>query len=919
MNTGTQTICLTIVLRSGAEITRKCLESAAPFIDSWVILVCQSERRWGTSLPLEEESPYIGDELKEPDITPPLRGSHTPQSGCGGGYGGGYGGGALPPEADERITEILGHLPGKTIQRDFTDFADAWSHAWQSAREMADMVLMLEADERIQCFDSSGISLPHGAEIGLVEIRTPRFSLRQPRLLRSDVTVEYLDSATGQAGQLLFDDHYVCDAAPHVHICPRLRNDGIRFRKTPTLKDDIAQLHSRLDVDPAPADSPARLNILLSTGRACLQSGKTGKAMKYFETVANQVTEADLEDGNMAELYWQARYFLGVIHTSKNRIPPALDLLSACIEQDLERLEPFMRLAEIFEANNEAERALTLIELAVDVSQPALARYFEPSVYHYGARMMAANLSAGLGRTDAAIDHAGKLGLRQNLPKEIEKRQQELLAEQRHIKRTRLNPSITPLPDQAGDRLLRGSQRTALVGGTVGGNQPSEPDPPPPAPRLTIGMATYDDFDGVYFTIMSIMLYHRAELPDIELLVIDNNPDSSHGQAVAKFCSQTDQVRYISAPEYKSTAIRDRIFAEARGEFVLCVDCHVFLHDGSLSRLLEYCARHPDSIDLLHGPLCYDNFQHISTHMEKRWNAGFFGVWGTDPRAGDGDAEPFEIPLQGMGLFACRKAAWPGFNRKFRGFGGEEGYIHEKVRQNGGRVLCLPFLHWSHRFGRPNGVQYVNSWEDRIRNYLIGWDELGMPTTELLDHFSDHINHKAASKANAWFIQEKRGPLWAFDTIFWLSGSDDAWQRDLKALGNLSIDRVTQRIEWPDTPDTQTHAFIQAQQRILDLSLRQNLDDIVMINGNHGFIKNPRKKLLGNQSKLEDQKTDILATNEFRDHSGPDSDSSAAAMDHLLIIRNNAFQAARAIITAGQPLTLPNLEAYQPNLSIQRL
>ena len=872
MNTGTQTICLVILLRPGTEITRQCLESVAPFIDSWVILGCQHE----------PEQPEQLD------------------------------------ESGKRVTEILGHLPGQTVDHDFTGFSDAYSHAFSLARGIADTVLMLEANEQIQCLDS-GIFLPRGAEIGLLEIRNPRFSLRQPRLLRSDITVEYLDSATGQAGQLLFDDNHICDTVADVNILPHLHDDGLRVANDVlTLNYDIARLQSRLDTDWAQADSPARLNILLSIAHSWLEANEAKKAAKYFEAVTDQITDADQTNANMAELYWQARYFLSAIHTSQNRLQPALDLLSACITQDLERLEPFMRLAEIFAANNEPERALTLIELAVDVPQPLLARYFEPSIYHYCARMMAAKLSARLGRTDAAIDHANKLALHQNLPDQIEEQRKALLAEQQGIKRM---------------HRVKTGQRAPLRSTTPAVSPVfpvAQPDPPSPAPKLTIGMATYDDFDGVYFTIMSIMLYHRAALSDIEIVVIDNNPDSSHGQAVSKFCRQTGQVRYIPAAEYKGTTIRERVFAEARGDFVLCMDCHVFLHDGSLSRLLEYCVNHPDSVDLLHGPLCYDNPEHISTHMEARWNGGFYGVWGTDPRARNVDGEPFEIPLQGMGLFACRKAAWPGFNRKFRGFGGEEGYIHEKFRQNGGRGLCLPFLCWSHRFERPNGVKYVNRWEDRIRNYLIGWDELGMPTTELLYHFSSHINHKAASSANAWFIQEKRGPLWAFDTIFWLSGSDTAWQRDLKALENLSIDRITQKIEFPDTQDTKTHAFTQARQRILDLGIRQNLDDIVIINGNHGFIKNPRKKLLAAQSKLEDKKVDILVTNEFCDDSGPDSDydfdSLATAikpghlsMAHLLIIRNNAFQAVQAIISAGQPLTRSNLEAHQPDLSIQRL
>ena len=58
------------------------------------------------------------------------------------------------------------------------------------------------------------------------------------------------------------------------------------------------------------------------------------------------------------------------------------------------------------------------------------------------------------------------------------------------------------------------------------------------------------------------------------------------------------------------------------------------------------------------------------------------------------DAEPFEIPMHGLGLFACRKEAWPGFNPRLSGFGGEEGYLHQKIRNRGGRVYCMPFLRW---------------------------------------------------------------------------------------------------------------------------------------------------------------------------------------------------------------------------------
>ena len=37
---------------------------------------------------------------------------------------------------------------------------------------------------------------------------------------------------------------------------------------------------------------------------------------------------------------------------------------------------------------------------------------------------------------------------------------------------------------------------------------------------LTIGMATYNDFNGVYFTLQALRLYQ--DLRDTELLVVDN-------------------------------------------------------------------------------------------------------------------------------------------------------------------------------------------------------------------------------------------------------------------------------------------------------------------------------------------------------------------------------------------------------------
>jgi hypothetical protein len=264
--------------------------------------------------------------------------------------------------------------------------------------------------------------------------------------------------------------------------------------------------------------------------------------------------------------------------------------------------------------------------------------------------------------------------------------------------------------------------------------------------KLTVGMATYDDYDGVYFTIQALRLYHPEIVEETEFLVIDNHPDGVCAQPLKDLETWIPNYRYVPRTDRSGTAIRDAIFEEAGGTYVLCLDCHVFIFPNAARRLLAYFDAHPETNDLLQGPMVYDDLTSTSTHFHPAWRSGMYGRWDKDPAGLEVDGEPFDIPMQGLGLFACRKAAWPGFNPNFRGFGGEEGYIHEKFRRAGGRTLCLPFLRWVHRFGRPLGVPYRNIWEDRIRNYLIAFTELGLPTTELESHFKELLGEPLATK-----------------------------------------------------------------------------------------------------------------------------------------------------------------------------
>jgi len=250
---------------------------------------------------------------------------------------------------------------------------------------------------------------------------------------------------------------------------------------------------------------------------------------------------------------------------------------------------------------------------------------------------------------------------------------------------------------------------------------------------ISVGMATYGDWDGVYFTVQALRMYH----PQVtEIIVIDNRGDDKLGEWCAYWGKGI--VRYERYTEVQGTTqSRQQVFEVASRDIVFVIDCHVLIMPGAFDQPF------PGGQDLWHGPMCYDDLSFV-THMEDVWRDNMWGVWAEPTR--ELPEEPFEIPMHGLGLFGCRKEAWLGFNPEFRGFGGEEGYIHAKFRQAGRRVLCLPWIRWCHRFGK-SGPYRLNG-DDRIRNYLLGFEELGLDPKPIYSHFGARVVDYVKSSFN---------------------------------------------------------------------------------------------------------------------------------------------------------------------------
>lgn len=347
-----------------------------------------------------------------------------------------------------------------------------------------------------------------------------------------------------------------------------------------------------------------------------------------------------------------------------------------------------------------------------------------------------------------------------------------------------------------------------------------------PERLLTIGMATYNDYDGVYFSVQALRLYHPEITDDTEILVLDNDP---HGPSAAALKCLEDRVqgyRYFPYDRFQGTSVKDLLFREANSEYVLVMDSHVLFPPGALAKFVEFLRSQGHSLDLWQGPLLSDGLKPLATHFNDVWSGGMHGQWAWDERAADPHSPPFEIPKQGMGVFACRKAAWPGFNPRFQGFCCEEGYIHEKIRRNGGASLCLPFLRWLHRFERPGGIPYKPIWRDRIRNFLIAYDELRLDPAPVVEHFETVLGAEVARPMIEATLREIAGPLYSYDAVFVIDG-DPARHEPL--LGT----RV-RRVAAPQTPLNPEIGRVLAHRGIIAEAKWQSLQSVLVIDGESG-------------------------------------------------------------------------------------
>lgn len=244
--------------------------------------------------------------------------------------------------------------------------------------------------------------------------------------------------------------------------------------------------------------------------------------------------------------------------------------------------------------------------------------------------------------------------------------------------------------------------------------------------KWSICLPSYNNFTEVFFTVQSLRMHH--DLKDTEIIIVDNFGDKvlekwvkNNGKNVVKYERHTDV--------QCGSAAKNRAIEIAKGEFVLCMDSHILVKRGALDVELE-------GDNFYQGPLMYSSCVKYSMAWEPRWRAHMWGVW--SQAVTELPKEPIEIWAMGAGFFACRRSSWLGFNPGFRGFGGESGYIQEKYRKAGRKVYSHPKMVWMHLFhNEGTKIPYPLHLKDRIKNYLLGFRELGLDTAPIYKEFGN--------------------------------------------------------------------------------------------------------------------------------------------------------------------------------------
>jgi glycosyltransferase involved in cell wall biosynthesis len=342
-----KTICLNMIVKNEKQVIARCLKSVLPIIDNWVIVDTGSTD--GTQ---------------------------------------------------EIIKDVLRQLPGKLYERPWVNFGYNRNEALSLAKDEADYILFMDADD-VLVFSDSFVLPDLTADFYYMPAGGGTSEFVLPRLVKASISWfwkgkihEYVVATHETSGILLEEVRYL-------YI-----NDGARSKDPATYQKDIALLQESIAEEP---QTPRNYYYLAMT---YLKLGEYEKALEAHQKRADM-------PGWQEEAFVSKYYIALIQHQLKKDLKVVgKSFLDAYLFYP-KRIEPLFYLIEVLEKEGEVEKVYLLAKNALEGPLKKNGSVLVESwIYEYGIRWKHAMLAYKTDRLDEAIESFESLISRADIPNE---------------------------------------------------------------------------------------------------------------------------------------------------------------------------------------------------------------------------------------------------------------------------------------------------------------------------------------------------------------------------------------------------------------------------------------------------------------------------------------------------------------------
>jgi glycosyltransferase involved in cell wall biosynthesis len=344
-----KSICLNMIVKNEKDVIKECLATVKPFIDYWVIVDTGSTD--GTQ---------------------------------------------------QIIKEFMRGIPGELLERPWVDFAFNRNEAFAFAKDKADYLLLIDADEYFQydpgfAFKNLQLDCYYFImrQVGAVESLRPSLISAKLPWKWSGVLHEFLNTEIAKNSALITDiSTIVVDNAP-----------SGRFKDPNKYLNDVVLLENALKKEP----KNSRYMFYLAQSYMAAQNFE--RALTCYEKRASMPSDDEQET-------FFAIYNVGQIKEKMGDNQEALDYFFKAYALRPSRAEPLFHAAVINRKIGKLEKAYSLSKQALTLSRP-LDNCVEHATYDYGILIEFANCALLTGKWKEGLDASNKLLANLNLPLDI--------------------------------------------------------------------------------------------------------------------------------------------------------------------------------------------------------------------------------------------------------------------------------------------------------------------------------------------------------------------------------------------------------------------------------------------------------------------------------------------------------------------